>query len=190
MHKLCKEILDELEKDGVKVNRAFEFPEPVPLTKCLEDILEDEVEERYYLSDKQLDGVEFKNPEVSFCLDANYHKGTNVKQYLEKHRRQIIRVGGIYDKNGAVHQAGSVYDPRGIVSTLSTMQGGNQEPIVKLDRVRRLTPLECWRLMSFPDDAFNRAKAMGTSNTQLYKQAGNSIVVNVLQAILEKLLCQ
>ena len=175
-------------RDDIK--QTFEFPEPVPLERSLMDILDDEVEERFYLSDKQLDGVEFKNPDVAFCIDANYHKGTNVKQYLEKHRRQIIRVGGIYDRNGATHQAGSVYDPRGIVGTLSTMQGGNQEPIVKLDRVRRLTPLECWRLMGFPDDAFSRAKATGVSNTQLYKQAGNSIVVAVLQAILEKLLCQ
>lgn len=172
------------------LSQTFEFPEPVPLTKCLEDILEDEVEERFYLSDKQLDGVEFKNPEVSFCLDANYHKGTNVNQYLKKHRRQIVRVGGLYDKNGSVHQAGSVYDPRGIAATLSTMQGGNQEPIIKKDRVRRLTPKECWRLMSFPDDAFERAQAIGTSNSKLYKQAGNSICVAVLEAILEKLLCQ
>lgn len=170
------------------LSQTFEFPEPVPLTKCLEDILEDEVEERFYLSDKQLEGVEFKNPEVSFCLDANYHKGTNVNQYLKKHRRQIVRVGGLYDKNGSVHQAGSVYDPRGIAATLSTMQGGNQEPIIKKDRVRRLTPKECWRLMGFPDDAFNRAQAMGTSNSQLYKQAGNSICVAVLEAIFRKLI--
>lgn len=55
-------------------------------------------------------------------------------------------------------------------------------------RIRKLTPLECWRLMGFDDDDFYKAKNVGISNTQLYKQAGNSIVVNVLQAIFRNLL--
>lgn len=54
-------------------------------------------------------------------------------------------------------------------------------------RVRKLTPKECWRLMGFDDESFERA-AKVCSNTQLYKQAGNSIVVNVLERILENLL--
>lgn len=49
-------------------------------------------------------------------------------------------------------------------------------------KIRRLTPRECWRLMDFSDDDFDKASAVN-SNTQLYKQAGNSIVVNVLVAI-------
>ena len=52
-------------------------------------------------------------------------------------------------------------------------------------RIRKLTPLECFRLMGFSDEEFNRIK--GVSNTQLYKMAGNSIVVNVLEAILKQL---
>lgn len=55
-------------------------------------------------------------------------------------------------------------------------------------RIRKLTPLECWRLMGFSDDDFNKAKSAGISDTQLYKQAGNSIVVNVLEGILKNLL--
>lgn len=54
-------------------------------------------------------------------------------------------------------------------------------------RIRKLTPLECWRLMGFDDEDFIKAKAAGISDTQLYKQAGNSIVVNVLEAILTEL---
>ena len=50
-------------------------------------------------------------------------------------------------------------------------------------RVRKLTPKECWRLMGFDDEDFEKAKASGVSNSQLYKQAGNSIVVNVLEDI-------
>ena len=54
-------------------------------------------------------------------------------------------------------------------------------------RIRKLTPKECWRLMGFDDEDFEKA-AKVNSNAQLYKQAGNSIVVNVLQAILSNLL--
>ena len=54
-------------------------------------------------------------------------------------------------------------------------------------RIRRLTPRECWRLMNFTDEQFDRAKAAGLSGTQLYKQAGNSIVVGVLEQIMSNL---
>lgn len=52
-------------------------------------------------------------------------------------------------------------------------------------RIRKLTPRECFRLMGFTDDDFDKIK--GISNTQLYKMAGNSIVVNVLEAIFKQL---
>ena len=53
-------------------------------------------------------------------------------------------------------------------------------------RIRKLTPRECFRLMGFTDEEFDRA-SVGISNSQLYKMAGNSIVVNVLETILKKL---
>ena len=53
-------------------------------------------------------------------------------------------------------------------------------------RIRRLTPRECWRLMGFDDNDFEKAAEVN-SDTQLYKQAGNSIVVNVLEAIFKNL---
>ena len=54
-------------------------------------------------------------------------------------------------------------------------------------RIRRLTPRECWRLQGFPDEYFDKAKAAGISDTQLYKQAGNSVSVPVARAIGERL---
>lgn len=54
-------------------------------------------------------------------------------------------------------------------------------------RIRKLTPKECWRLMGFTDEDFNKAEAAGVSNSQLYKQAGNSIVVDVLYYIFVNL---
>ena len=53
-------------------------------------------------------------------------------------------------------------------------------------RIRKLTPKECWRLMGFDDSDFEKAEAV-CSNTQLYKQAGNSIVVPVIEAIYKQL---
>lgn len=54
-------------------------------------------------------------------------------------------------------------------------------------RIRKLTPRECWRLQGFPDEYFDRAKAAGISDTQLYKQAGNAVTVNVARVIGERL---
>lgn len=53
-------------------------------------------------------------------------------------------------------------------------------------KIRKLTPLECWRLMGCTDEDFYKAKAVN-SDTQLYKQAGNAIVVDVLAAIFDKM---
>ena len=61
------------------------------------------------------------------------------------------------------------------------------KPSVKHNlRIRKLTPKECWRLMGFDDEDFEKA-AKVNSNSQLYKQAGNSIVVNVLENIFKEL---
>ena len=67
--------------------------------------------------------------------------------------------------------------------------GGNTEPKVHAQlRIRKLTPKECWRLMGFDDEDFQKAKDSGISDTQLYKQAGNSIVVDVLEHIFEMMI--
>lgn len=54
-------------------------------------------------------------------------------------------------------------------------------------RIRKLTPLECWRLQGFPDWAFNCARQAGLSDSQLYKQAGNSVTMPVIKAIAENM---
>ena len=55
-------------------------------------------------------------------------------------------------------------------------------------RIRKLTPLECWRLQGFTDEQFYKAKNDGVSNSQLYKQAGNSVTVNVIDEIARELI--
>lgn len=68
-----------------------------------------------------------------------------------------------------------------------TITTANIPKIIEKYRIRKLTPRECWRLMGFSDEDFEKAEKVN-SNTQLYKQAGNSIVVKVLEAIFLQLL--
>lgn len=72
----------------------------------------------------------------------------------------------------------------GVSKTIPT-GGGDSMGTLDGFKIRKLTPRECWRLMGFDDEDFDKAQAAGISNTQLYKQAGNSIVVDCLEAIME-----
>ena len=74
-----------------------------------------------------------------------------------------------------------IYSVTGLAPTVNAHPGGHTEAKIQMyARIRRLIPLECWRLMGFSDSDFYTAKAL-TSDTQLYKQAGNSIVVKCLK---------
>ena len=140
----------------------FIFPKKEELKIKLKDILENEVEEKFYLKQN----IELK---------LNNNTNTNVIGNLQMNKWQDF-MKRIYNID--------TYAP-----AISTMQGGNTEPkILVTNRIRKLTPKECWRLMGFSDEDFNKAKETGNSNTQLYKQAGNSIVVNVLEKIFKNLL--
>ena len=69
----------------------------------------------------------------------------------------------------------------------NTLLTGESQGVVEPDfRIRKLTPRECWRLQGFPDWAFDKAQKVN-SNSQLYKQAGNSVTVNVIKAIARRL---
>ena len=152
-------------------------------------------------TDKRQNGRRFKsNGEPMFTLTAQDKHGILVAGKLP----------GNHDQNSRV------YDTNGLAPTLSTMQGGGQEPkIIQRGhgynqggehdiaptltsnsyqennhlsfgyRIRKLTPRECWRLQGFPDWAFDKAQEVN-SNSQLYKQAGNSVTVNVIAAIAKE----
>ena len=122
-------------------------------------------------ADKRQNGRRFKSDgESMFTLTAQ-----------DKHGILIAgKLPGNHDQNSRV------YDTNGLAPTLSTMQGGGQEPkIMQNFRIRKLTPRECWRLQGFPDRAFNKVQEVN-SNSQLYKQAGNSVTVNVIAAIAKE----
>ena len=130
----------------------FIFPEPVELKLKLYDMLESNVDDKFYLKRNQLTDTPISQ-EYSYCLDANYWKGTTLESFLKKHRRQLVT-----DKVNA--------DGKYIA--------------------RRLTPKETWRLMGVSDDDFKKASQV-VSNTSLYRQSGNSIVVQVLEAIFRQI---
>lgn len=120
-------------------------------------------------------------------------RGTSGKQvfpiFETRSDKSIIQLGNIKktESFGGNPQCGRVYSPAGLAPCLNTMQGGQREPKIFIDgKVRKLTPRECWRLQGFPDWAFDKAQEVN-SNSQLYKQAGNSVTVNVIAAIAKEL---
>ena len=93
------------------------------------------------------------------------------------------------EREGWHKKAKEVLNPDGISTCIHTQSNNLLQKIKEPTlRIRKLTPLECWRLMGFDDEDFYKAQSVGISNTQLYKQAGNSIVVNVLEKIFNNLL--
>lgn len=103
----------------------------------------------------------------------------------------VVQVGQMYGTEAEPNpQAGRLYSQEGLSPTLDSMGGGNRMPKI-LDegeqiRIRKLTPRECFRLQGFPDEYFDRA-AQVCSDSQLYKQAGNSVTVNVIYEIAKRL---
>jgi len=96
-----------------------------------------------------------------------------------------IRLGTI----GSDSQGNRIYSPKGLAPTLISSGSGNKAGLYLLEdlRIRRLTPLECFRLQGFPDDIYYKAKEIGISDTQLYKMTGNTVTVQVVQTIARKL---
>ena len=101
----------------------------------------------------------------------------------------LVQIGNI-DQKGHNSIWGRVYDPKGISSTINAHGGGlgaKTGLYMVNGRIRRLTPREAFRLQGFPDEHFHNARAAGVSDSQLYKQAGNAVTVNVVYEIAKRL---
>jgi DNA (cytosine-5)-methyltransferase 1 len=127
-----------IRKDIDKNN--FTFPSPVTLNLKLKDILEEKVEDKFYLTENGIGRLikknnkllkDYQNPNISSCLIAGYHKMSgNQNQYIAE-SNNIERVAGLFDTEKSKHQAGSVYNPNGISPTLTTMDnGGHKQPYI------------------------------------------------------------
>jgi len=219
----------------------FRWAKEEHLTKRLKDVLENEVDEKYFLSEKTIDTLKRHNnqiiknntPNASATIHAGYFKmvgrdqqylkikSATKKGYEEATEGDSInfsvpnsetrrgRVGkgvaqtldtqcnqGILAKypklqkgtgNVLFHRKGfatntQVYDKNKECGTIDTAQGGGRQPHTLIQNsIRRLTPRECFRLMDFPDSF-----TWTCSDSQAYKQAGNSIVVRCLELIIKE----
>ena len=116
--------------------------------------------------------------------------GKQVAQTLQAGEvNQGVVINPLKDKTDyGWHFEQAVYDSQGITRTVKANGGsGNIPKTIEGLRIRKLTPLETWRLQSFTDEQFYKAKNSGVSNSQLYKQTGNAVTVNVVDAIVGEL---
>lgn len=138
-------------------HNTFDFPQKQELKLKLKDMLENNVDEKYYLSNKWLNNTKYEDKTI---CETRYDEGIRTfKNNICGSLRTIDACG-----NKSVIEVKNITDYK----------------------IRKLTPKECWRLMGFDDVDFEKAQKVN-SNTQLYKQAGNSIVVNVLEEIFKEL---
>ena len=233
---------------------GYSFPDPMPLEKKFRDLLEEEVEEKYFLRKEMLEyfekhSEECKEKGLGFRFQTVAREDCEIAKTIttregtrgydnfiqEKTCKQVGKlVGSKWDNRENISR---VYGTDSLCPTITAGGGGHHEVKIvvpeatkkgyavaekgdsidiaylnqnkrraRVDKerahtittspqigtltdhgVRKLTPRECFRLMGFSDSDFEKAQAV-CSNTQLYKQAGNSIVVNVLEEILKKLL--
>lgn len=201
-------------------HEPYEFPTGFPLELRLKDVLEENVDEKYFLPQELQD--RFLPKDIQTPKDL-----------------QAVRICGLFDTEKSRHQAASVWDKNYLAPTLDTAQGGYREPCIvetpciaasrgrnpdnpgdrragieleqrlEINRegmcntltsvtkdnyviqsdfmIRRLTPRECMRLMGFKDCQIDKLYSLGISDTQMYKMAGNSIIVDVLEYIFRNL---
>ena len=167
---------------GFRDFRTFTFPKPEPLNTKLKNILESVSDEKYILSSVTLNKLRqgyINDLKTNDEIHEIRIRNATSKGYDIAKEGDSIYLGFPNSKT----RRGRI--GRGIARTLDTE---SNQAVLSQHRIRRLTPLECWRLQSFPDEQFKKAEAV-CSDTQLYKQAGNSITVAVIQKLIKKILC-
>jgi DNA (cytosine-5)-methyltransferase 1 len=174
----------------------------MPLKLKLKDMLEYEVDEKYYLTDSMINYLEngkynaskvsnkLKQTNTGICPTLDTMQGGNRQPFIKVKNATKQGYSEAHDGDSVNLSYPNSKTRRGRVGkqVSQTLQCNDSMGVVNNDlRIRKLTPKECWRLMGFDDEDFEKAEKVN-SNTQLYKQAGNSIVVNVLEEILKNLL--
>jgi DNA (cytosine-5)-methyltransferase 1 len=169
---------------GTLTENNFVFPEGYELKLCINDILEKDVDPKYLLNHKQVTARESSNYNTrrqSLSEGDTYVGILCARDYKEP---KVINVTHVYNVN--THESRKrICDVEGCSPTLTTASGGYHEVKISHNKIfRKLTPREYFRLQGFSDD-FKFPEKM--SNTQLYKQAGNGMSVNMLEMIFTAL---
>jgi DNA (cytosine-5)-methyltransferase 1 len=193
-------------------DNSFQFPKDEHLSKRLKDVLEENVDEKYFLSEKVISDIFIDSFKIKSATARGYEEakeGDSINCSVPNSETRSGRVGkGVAQTLDTSCNQAVIYNDKRLTETVnknnftqgipSAIDSYNQSvsetiaPTVKLPhndrfmfdgyKIRRLTPRECYRLMDFPDTF-----TWNVSDSQAYKQAGNSIVVNVLYKILKNL---
>lgn len=181
-------------------DNRFQFPAEEHLTKRLKDVLENDVDDKYFLSEKMIKGFMIHNEnhnskgtgfifepknenQIANCLRANASicaTDTTLKVKYETAKGYEEATDG--DSINLARPDSETRRGRVGLGVAQTLDTGCQQGVFNNYKIRRLTPRECFRLMGFPDTF-----TWTVSDSQAYKQAGNSIVVNVLYKILKQI---
>lgn len=180
---------------AIKGNYLYYFPEKIKLKLRLKDLLEKNIDPNLVLSEK----VPFDLQK--FVENRNYDKNSKLicKNLKDRRKRYVINLYRFIDgKNHCGRDTSSRYNQTARLWSMNgycpTLTANSTEDTSKMiiykDNcffVKKISPLESWRFMGFSDDDFYKAKSIGISNRQLFKQAGNSIATNVIYYILKNL---
>lgn len=132
-------------------------------------------------------GVVYETDGISPTIRAYQGGGLEPKIRVKEATSQGYAEAEIGDSVNLSHPNSKARRGRVSKQIANTLLTGESQGVVEPDfRIRKLTPRECWRLQGFPDWAFDKAQEVN-SNSQLYKQAGNSVTVNVIAAIAKEL---
>lgn len=165
------------------------FPKPLGVKCCLGDILEESVDERYFLSEKMVDYIFSDSPtgfkgaditdkaDTSATVMANWYKTPRQATFIAC----VVRGRG--DGNRQTLETGG-----SVANAITSVQKDSM--VADGLRIRKLTERECFRLMDVSESDIDKIQAAGISRTQQYKMAGNSIVVAVLYHIFRKMFIQ
>lgn len=181
---------------------SYTFPKPIPLKLKLKDMLENNVDEKYYLSDKQIKDIQSWNAYEKPLENMEKTDKNNISPTLTT-RSGAYAAGMILVKNATAKGYLEATDGDGIdissrmeyhrgnvqkdkIQTITT-SGGNDRGVVENLRIRKLTPRECGRLMNVKDEDITKI-LKNQSDSSAYHLFGDSICTNVLMAIFGELL--
>ena len=214
MYKKCEEILNKLESEGKIKISDYQFPPKQELKLKLKDMLEDFVSDNYFLTNEQIKRIETTTYNVgktriqkkdwrdTLCardwkdpkcveIDEKYYLSNKMKNYISKQGTANFKNPDCKINLDVARPLTTDPNKRAGTTNYICKELPSECNICDMDlkeyKIRKLTPKEYWRLMGFDDEDFEKASQVN-SNTQLYKQAGNSIVVNVLMAIFKELI--
>ncbi|MEV2341517.1 DNA (cytosine-5-)-methyltransferase [Paenibacillus larvae] len=177
----------------------FDWPKNSEVTTRLRDILELEVDEKYYLSEDKTLKLLSDSVRVVGRIDGVNGHDICKRVYSTESVAPTIPTGSSGNTTPKIAEFTVIQKTHSTTTTVKfdetgTLQAARLDKIPQVVtestpqcRIRKLTPRECWRLQGFTDDQFDKAQSAGVSDSQLYKQAGNAVTVNVTRAIIQRL---